>query len=336
MACADVLHDLRERGWATISLDHVTNDAYLRLVDHANWFFDEPVERKRMLDIASSAGHRGWVSPEQAGDYDDEGPRRYEAFDIGRAAQADDRVEHALRGRNRWPDGDQGSSMQADAESMFRYLARLCEQIGDAICADLGVSADRLRQLRTEPVSQLRLIRYFEADEIGDEPGDRAAMGAHTDYEFFTVLFQTAPGTQVLDEHGNWIDVPHEGVATLLVGDMLTVFSGGRYQSVLHRAGPGVRAGRVSIPYFAGADYSALVRNAVDDAGETVCFGTHLLTQLRRDFPYLRDADEEFVIDLTGRGRRSAFETRAMSRVREQSQRHDDQGNAELRLQPLQ
>ena len=314
MAGEPVLADLREHGWASLPLDQVTAAAYARLAQHANWFFDEPEERKRELDIASSTGHRGWVSPDQAGDYDDEGPRRYEAFDLGRRPEADDRVDHALRGENRWPDGPSGAAMQADAEAMFSYLTELSEYIGDAICADLGVEPARLRSLRTEPVSQLRLIRYFDV-EAPDESHDRAAMGAHTDYEFFTILFQDAPGTQVLDNDGNWIDVPHHAAATLLVGDMLTVFSGGRYQSVLHRAGPTVDAGRISIPYFAGADYSALVRNAVDDSGETVCFGNHLLTQLRRDFPYLRDADEEFVIDLTDRGRQSVFEDRAWNRI---------------------
>ena len=180
LACDDIMRDLSERGWATIPLDRVTNDAYTRLVEHANWFFDEPEERKRELDIASSTGHRGWVSPDQAGDYQDEGPRRYEAFDIGRSAQHDDGVEHPLRGQNRWPEGEQGASMQTDAESMFRYLSQLSERIGDAICADLGVSADRLRQLRTEPVSQLRLIRYFDVEEAASNREDRAAMGAHT------------------------------------------------------------------------------------------------------------------------------------------------------------
>ena len=327
--------DLRAHGWATIPLDRVTCAAYERLTEHANWFFDEPEARKRELDIASSVGHRGWVSPDQAGDYEDEGPRRYEAFDLGRTAQVDDRVEHALRGTNRWPDGPNGATMQADAEEMFAYLTELSARIGDAICADLGVDASRLRALRTEPVSQLRMIRYFDVEQP-DDAEDRAAMGAHTDYEFFTILFQNEPGTQVLDEHGNWIDVPHRGVATLLAGDMLTVFSGGRYQSVLHRACPGVTAGRISIPYFAGADYSALVRDAVEDSGETVCFGNHLLTQLRRDFPYLRDADDEFVIDLTGRGRRSAFETRALGRLRERPLHHHGQGQANLHLPPLQ
>ena len=132
--------------------------------------------------------------------------------------------------------------------------------------------------------------------------------------------------------------MPHRGVATLLVGDMLTVFSGGRYQSVLHRARPTVDAGRISIPYFAGADYSAIVRNAVDDTGETVCFGDHLLNQLRRDFPYLRDADDEYVIDLTDRGRQSVFENRAWSRVSSPAVAPDELvelGDPAMHLQPL-
>ena len=318
-ACEDVLLDLRTRGWASLPLDRVTHAAYARLAAHANWFFDEPVEHKRRLDITQSEGHRGWVSAEQAGDYEDEGQRRYEAFDIGRSPQPSDHIEHVLRGENRWPDGPRGAELRADAEAMFRYLSELSERIGDAICADLGVDPRTLRRLRTEPVSQLRLIRYFDVDDTTADSSDRAAMGAHTDYEFFTILFQDATGTQVLDPSGDWMDVPQDGVATVLVGDMLSVFSGGRYQSTLHRAGPGVKSGRVSIPYFAGADYSALVQNVTDDAGESIRFGTHLLTQLRRDFPYLREADEEFVLDLTDNGRTSSFETRAWNRAQEQA-----------------
>ncbi len=315
LACEDMLRNLRERGWASLPLDRVTHAAYMRLVGHGHRFFDQPDEHKRELDITLSEGHRGWVSPDQAGDYDDEGPRRYEAFDIGRNAEPDDKVEHALRGHNQWPAGRDGERLRADAEAMFAYLGELSAGIGDAICADLGVDAASMRRLRTEPVSQLRLIRYFEVADAPIEYRDRAAMGAHTDYEFFTILFQDAPGTQVLDDDGTWIDVPHEGVVTVLVGDMLSVFSGGRYQSVLHRAGSTVKAGRMSIPFFAGADYSALVTNAVESDGESICFGTHLLTQLRRDFPYLREADDDFVIDLTSGARTSEFESRAWSRA---------------------
>ena len=137
VACGHVLDELRERGWASVPLDPETHAAYLRLAAHANWFFDEPTEHKQALDITNSVGHRGWVSPDQAGDYEDEGPRRYEAFDIGRTPAATDLVEHALRGHNRWPRSAEGAAMRRDAETMFEFLESTCELIGDAICADL-------------------------------------------------------------------------------------------------------------------------------------------------------------------------------------------------------
>lgn len=307
-----IVATLRERGWASLPLNAALAASYDRLVEHAHWFFDQPDHTKAQLDIRASSGHRGWVPSSEAGDYADEGPRRYEAFDIGRTPEASDLVDHPLRGENRWPAGRRGEQLRIEAESLFAVLAELANDLGRALCADLGVDPSRLQAVRHEPVSQLRLIRYFDAP--ADAP-NAVGMGSHTDYEFFTLLFQSSPGTQVLDDQGQWVDPPHHGCVTVLAGDMLEVFSGGRYRSALHRVRHDLAPRRVSIPFFAGADYSAVVRPAAgSEHSEGVDFGNHLMTQLRRDFPYLREHDGEVVIDLRDTPNRSAFERHALER----------------------
>jgi len=196
---------------------------------------------------------------------------------------------------------------------MFSTLATLASSLGAAVCADLDVEPDEFHQLRREPVSQLRLIRYFDAPVKRSTDNTSAAMGAHTDYEFFTFLFQSAPGTEVLGRDGNWTSPPHEGVLTVLAGDMLEVFSNGAYVSTLHRVTSSVEPGRVSIPYFAGADFNATVKPVVDGPrSEGIHFGNHLMSQLRRDFPYLRvDRDLPARPNLPAR---SVFEERALRR----------------------
>lgn len=317
--------DLADNGWASIELPSKVDEAYQLLAEDALTFFARPASAKRPFDIRDSTGHRGWVPTDEQGDYSDEGQRRYEAFDIGRPAQPTDVVHHPLRGNNRWPADPAGRRLGERAEKLYGGLADLAGRIGDAICDDLDVAHVNFHELGREPVSQLRLIHYLapavsgqlpavtvNADgetviDLRDAPSGRSAqttppaavttsddepsaMGAHTDYEFFTLLYQTKPGTQVLDDNGDWIDVPHDGTLTLLAGDMLDIFSGGRYVSTLHRAAASVEAGRMSIPFFAAPSFNAVVRPVRGGPNSpSLHFGNHLMTQLRRDFPYLRD-----------------------------------------------
>ncbi len=316
---SSIAEALRVNGWASVTIDDGLAHAYKRVVSDANWFFDQPQAIKQAVDIRTGSGHRGWVPSTEAGAYADEGERRYEAFDIGRPPTVDDRTDHPLRGPNQWVDSDEGEAMRLNAEALFDALTELALELGDAICDDLGVERRTLRSLRHEPVSQLRLIHYFDGEE---DDGATVAMGAHTDYEFFTFLFQSSPGTQVLDDSGEWIDLEHEACVAILVGDMLEVFSNGRYRSRMHRAATEVQPNRVSIPYFAGADFSAVVAPVVapvdGDDKTPVEFGTHLMTQLRRDFPYLRGTVEDAEIDLRG-APLSTFEQAAIDRVQQTS-----------------
>ena len=317
---ASIAEALRVHGWASVTIDDALAHAYKRVVSDANWFFDQPQATKQMVDIRTGRGHRGWVPSTEAGSYADEGERRYEAFDIGRRPSANDRTDHPLRGPNQWIKSDEGEAMRLNAEELFDALAALALELGDAICDDLGVERRTLRSLRREPVSQLRLIHYFDGEK--EEGGATVAMGAHTDYEFFTFLFQSSPGTQVLDDDGTWVDLEHESCVAVLVGDMLEVFSNGRYRSRMHRAATDVQPNRVSIPYFAGADFSAVVAPVVPpldgQAKAPVDFGAHLMTQLRRDFPYLRETADKAEIDLRD-APLSAFEQAAIDRAQQPS-----------------
>lgn len=314
-----VTHSLQTQGWVSLELDTALLEAYQRLVGHARWFFAQPADVKRRLDIRSSVGHRGWVPPDEVGDYEDEGSRRYEALDIGRPPAEDDRSEHRLRGPNVWPRSPRGQDLRIEAETLFDVLSRMAEDLGDIICDDLGIDPSTLRSLRREPVSQLRLIGYFDSPDVTPEAAAKPAMGAHTDYEFFTFLFQSAPGVQYLDGEHTWADAPHGPVLNVFVGDMLEVFSNGRYRSAMHRASPDVSSDRVSIPFFAGADFSALVRPAIPgDRTEGVRFGEHLMSQLYRDFPYLRHSSAEGAINLSDIPSHSSFEAPSWRRIEKQ------------------
>ena len=88
-----------------------------------------------------------------------------------------------------------------------------------------------------------------------DSPG----IGAHTDYECFTILLPTAPGLEVLNGAGDWIDVPLVDNAFVInIGDMLEVLSNGTYMATAHRV-RNVAEERYSFPMFCNLDYDTVI-----------------------------------------------------------------------------
>ena len=96
----------------------------------------------------------------------------------------------------------------------------------------MNVTSDYFEKLISTPPSQLRLVHYpFNA-----EAQDRQGIGAHTDYECFTLLLPTADGLEVLNGNNEWIDAPViDGCFVVNIGDMLEVLSNGRFIATSHR-----------------------------------------------------------------------------------------------------
>lgn len=100
----------------------------------------------------------------------------------------------------------------------------------------------------------LRVLHYPPLNDGEEDGAIRAA--AHEDINLITLLpAATAPGLQVKDLAGNWIDVAcNPGDMVINAGDMLQEASGGYYVSTTHRVvnphGPEARLPRYSMPVF--------------------------------------------------------------------------------------
>jgi len=82
--------------------------------------------------------------------------------------------------------------------------------------------------------SMMRLLRYPPNE--GDVADHVVGISAHSDYEAFTLMAQTAPGLQLLDRSGTWVDAPvREDRFTVIVGDMLERLTNGRLRATRHR-----------------------------------------------------------------------------------------------------
>lgn len=265
-----------------------------RVVAQAARFFALPEDAKLAYHIARSENHRGYVPFSEKGDYADEGgDRLYEAFDSALELPADDPAARAspLMGPNVWPAGLPG--FRDAVTEYYRSVSGVAQAVTRAFELYLGVEDGYFSRFMRTPASQLRVLHYVENEAPSYE--EQQSMGAHTDYECFTLLHQTAPGLQSMTVDREWVDVPPiEGTLVVNIGDMMEVWSNGIFVSNPHRV---LNTGRerYSMPFFQAADPDAVIEpvptavsRARPSAYEPVVAGEHLLTQLLRDFPYLR------------------------------------------------
>ncbi len=287
-------------------IERCTIDAVYRQA--AAWF-RRPLREKLGYYIGRSRNHRGYVPQSERGLYPDEGARHYEAFDLGLDLPADDPDVgdgHCLMGPNVWPDQ---AGFRATVGGYYDAVSRVGQVMCRAFETYLRVPEGTLTRAMIKPTSQLRLLHYLENGGVAR--ATRAAsttdinMGAHTDYECFTILHQGGPGLQVLSPDQRWIEAPPlDGTFTVNIGDMLEAWTNGRLKSTLHRVVNDGRE-RFSLPFFVAADYDAVIAplEQLVPAGQRPAYrpvvaGHHLLGQLLRDFPYLRERHDRGLLRL--------------------------------------
>ena len=105
--------------------------------------------------------------------------------------------------------------------------------------------------------SVMRLFHYFSRNsdyfDVKKEEGSKVIMGSspHTDWGYLTLIIQDDVGGLQLMHKGEWIDVPYvENSIIVNAGDFLSLISGGRYQSPVHRVLTPEKRDRTSFVLF--------------------------------------------------------------------------------------
>lgn len=195
-----------------------------------------------------------------------------------------------MLGANLWPDDP---VFTAAARAYYTAVSNLSRRLFRGFALALHLPEDHFDAHLGRPPSQLRVVHYpFDADAV-----DQEGIGAHTDYEFFTILHTSAPGLEVKNGRGEWIDAPPVADAFVVnIGDMLEVWTNGEFTATEHRVRK-VGEERYSFPFFATCDYWTRVqphpRFVTPERParfEAVVSGEHLYAQTRRTFRYLWDA----------------------------------------------
>ncbi|EKM49759.1 uncharacterized protein PHACADRAFT_179143 [Phanerochaete carnosa HHB-10118-sp] len=230
-------------------------------LEAAKGFFALSQASKETISIDKSTNFKGYTpllgensDPENRGDL-------HEGFDLGWEdpsgnVRADD---GPMSGVNLWPDERE---LPGFKEAVMRYyyaVVALGKLLFPVFALALNLPEDFFADKITKPAAIMRLLYYPSQDGTVD---DRVqGIGAHTDYECFTILWQDhVPALQVLNKDKKWVDAtPIPGTFVVNLGDQLARWTNDVFTSTVHRAINRSGIERYSIPLFFGTDYNVLL-----------------------------------------------------------------------------
>ncbi|MDR3509616.1 MAG: 2-oxoglutarate and iron-dependent oxygenase domain-containing protein [Caulobacteraceae bacterium] len=273
-AVAEIGRACEEVGFFYIKNHGIPEALIERTYELSRRFHYSPFDLKNKVHIRESPGTRGWVP---VSGEDDDGdpelyrlvepnpdydyltkPRLHAAFDVALELPQDDPdflAGNLMLVPNQWPDW-----IPEFREQVMEYYAAVTEvghSLFRAFAIRLGLPEDFFIERATKAPSQLRLLHYPPNDLPMNN--DNLGIGAHSDFECFTILNTRGPGLQVMNAADEWVAAPPiEGTFVVNVGDLLEGWTNGRFKATQHRV---VNTGRerFSIPLFFAVDYDVVI-----------------------------------------------------------------------------
>jgi isopenicillin N synthase-like dioxygenase len=174
---------------------------------------------------------------------------------------------------NVWPAEEILPGFKDSVAEYYGQVLGLSRHLFRLFALSLDLKEDYFDSLTTHPGGIGRLLYYpaqpaVAASETATTEG-KLGLGAHTDYECFTLLLADEnPGLEILfppspltDDKPLWRQCPvRSGTLTVNVADFLMRWTNGLYKSTVHRvmSKPGTPA-RYSVPFFFSINYDAEV-----------------------------------------------------------------------------
>jgi isopenicillin N synthase-like dioxygenase len=219
-------------------------------------FFGLPDEAKMRIHVRHSTNNSGYTplleentDPNAKGDL-------HEAFDIAHELAPSDPDRDRLAryyGANQWPEGLPGFRDAIDA--YYQAMLALGTRLFSAFALALDLPESYFLPLANRPTAVMRIVHYPSQSGVIDP--QQIGIGAHSDYECFTILAQeTVPALQVRNQQGRWIDAPPiRGAFVINIGDQMARWTNDIFASTLHRAVNTSGRARYSIPFFLGSNH---------------------------------------------------------------------------------
>ncbi|CAE6374838.1 unnamed protein product [Rhizoctonia solani] len=177
----------------------------------------------------------------------------YECFAIGsevgasRSASAD-----SMGGLNVWPSEDIVPGFQEIVLKYYQQVAELGSKLLLAFALALNLPEDYFADKVHTGGADMNLMHYLPQNEAVNSTSGEPGIGAHTDFDCFTILWQDeVPALQVKNMADQWIDAgPISGTFVINIADQLSRWSNDIFKSTVHRAINTSQDHRYSIPLF--------------------------------------------------------------------------------------
>jgi isopenicillin N synthase-like dioxygenase len=207
----------------------------------------------------------------------------------------DPRAGQALQGPNQWPADLPG--LKEGVQAYDQAMAAFCRRLLRPMALALGLEPAWMEPFFAKPTTFLRLLHYPpQPTQSGD---DSFGSAPHTDYGFVTVLVQdNNGGLAVRRKDGSWLAAPPvPGSWVVNVGDMLSHWTNGRWQSTPHSVRNTSGRDRYSCPFFFDMDMDSTVECVPTCCGPDnprryapVRYGDYLMERLDKNYAYRRKA----------------------------------------------
>lgn len=222
----------------------------------ADRFYNLPEEIKCKYNVMKSKRHKGYV-PVGGLSADPTIVDLQEGYEIGLELPEDDPdylAGNALLGPNIWP--EEMPEFRRDIYRYFEESMALGKRLYRLFALSLDIPEDFFEPMIAKPCAQLRILYYPDTDRKEAKIG----IGSHTDYESFTLLWQSEAGLQVQNRAGEWIEAPPiEGTFIINIGDMMMRWTNDLFVSTPHRVVNTSGKKRYSMALFFAANHDTIV-----------------------------------------------------------------------------
>ena len=222
-------------------------------------FFALPHEKKlrTMLDPAM----RGYLPLNYRSHEDEErgGTNLQEGFWMGPERPPD--PAHPYDGPNQWPADSVG--LKPAMEAYFVALEALAGHLKRGFSMTLDVDLVRLRCHFERDQSRLKLNHYPPQD--APQSLDEIGVLPHSDTGAFTILWQDHNGgLEIENKNEEWVGVPPiPDTFVINLGNVMQMWSFGRFSSTPHRVINRSGGDRYSVPFFVNPGHQAMIEPLV-------------------------------------------------------------------------
>jgi isopenicillin N synthase-like dioxygenase len=202
-------------------------------LDAAQSFFKLPDDSPVKLAVhnESSGGKKGWGPLFGEPAYQEGTVAHVESFDLGQELSGDQHRRLDIES-NLWPEIP---GFRDAVLAYYEAMTILGRALSEVFAEILGMDRGFINRHSNEQAPRTMRLLHYPANTAAADPRD-VGIAAHTDFECFTIMNQTADGLELTNANGQWCKAPSDiGTFTVILGDILERFSNGHLKATGHR-----------------------------------------------------------------------------------------------------